>query len=338
MAVLITGGAGYIGSHTLVELLQENYDVVVLDNFVNGSREAVRRAVTMIGGEVRLIEGDVRDRQLLNRLFADHSISTVIHLAGLKAVGESVRQPLDYYSVNVQGSLVLCQAMQDAGVRELVFSSSATVYGVEAPVPYRESMPRGLPSNPYGTTKAIVEHMLEDLCQADPSWSVVFLRYFNPIGAHPSGEIGEDPRGIPNNLMPFISQVAAGHLSELSIFGNDYPTEDGTCVRDYIHVVDLAIGHVSALKCLSSPGLYIYNLGTGRGVSVLEMVAAFESLTGKRVPYHFAARRSGDLAAFWADADKANRELGWRARRSLTDMLRDTWRWQQRHPAGYGAP
>ncbi|TLF45915.1 UDP-glucose 4-epimerase GalE [Halomonas urmiana] len=335
MAILVTGGAGYIGSHTVVELLQEGYDVVVLDNLVNGAREALYRVEAITGKAVRFIEGDVRDRALLDGVFAEHAIEAVIHFAGLKAVGESVEQPLAYYDTNVHGSIVLCQAMAAAGVYRLVFSSSATVYGPDAPVPYVETMPRGRTSNPYGSSKAMVEQALTDLCRADARWSVALLRYFNPIGAHPSGQIGEDPRGIPNNLMPFIAQVAVGRRPELSIFGDDYPTEDGTCVRDYLHVMDLADGHVASLSSLEAPGVHVYNLGTGQGVSVLEMVTTFERVTGQRVPYRIAPRRDGDLAAFWADASKAERELGWRAERGLETMLRDTWRWQEQNPQGY---
>jgi UDP-glucose 4-epimerase len=336
MSILVTGGAGYIGSHTVVELLQAGFEVVVLDNLCNGSREALRRVEAITGKAVPFIEGDVRDRARLEALFAEHAIEAVIHFAGLKAVGESVGRPLAYYDSNVHGSLVLCQAMAAAGVTRLVFSSSATVYGPDAPVPYVETMPRGRTANPYGSSKAMVEQLLEDLCHADPRWSVALLRYFNPIGAHPSGEIGEDPRGIPNNLMPFIAQVAVGRRPQLAIFGNDYPTNDGTCVRDYLHVVDLAAGHVRSLASLARPGVQVFNLGTGRGVSVLEMVETFERVTGQTVPYRFAPRRDGDLAAFWADAGKAERELGWRAERGLEDMLRDTWRWQEQNPQGYG--
>ena len=335
MSILVTGGAGYIGSHSVVELLQAGYEVVVLDNLVNGSREALHRVEAITGKGVRFIEGDVRDRALLDGVFAEHAIEAVIHFAGLKAVGESVEQPLAYYDTNVHGSLVLCQAMASAGVFKLVFSSSATVYGPDATVPYVETMPRGRTCNPYGSSKAMVEQLLTDLCLADARWSVALLRYFNPIGAHPSGLIGEDPQGIPNNLMPFIAQVAVGRRPELSIFGDDYPTEDGTCVRDYLHVMDLAAGHVASLASLEQPGVHLYNLGTGQGVSVLEMVKTFERVTGQRVPYRIAPQRDGDLAAFWADAGKAERELGWRAERGLEAMLRDTWRWQERNPQGY---
>ncbi|SEK39154.1 UDP-glucose 4-epimerase GalE [Halomonas daqiaonensis] len=335
MAILITGGAGYIGSHTAVELLQKDYEVVVLDNLVNGAREALYRVEAITGRRVHFIEGDVRDRILLDRLFVEYEIKAVIHFAGLKAVGKSLEKPLAYYDTNVYGTLVLCQAMASAGVYRLVFSSSATVYGLDASVPYEETMPRGVTSNPYGSSKAMAEQVLTDLCRADERWSVVLLRYFNPIGAHPSGQIGEDPRGLPNNLMPFIAQVAVGRLPQLQIFGDDYPTHDGSCVRDYLHVMDLAAGHVASLTRLDTTGVHIYNLGTGEGVSVLEMVRTFEKVTGERVPYSIAPRREGDIAAFWADASKAERELGWRAERGLVMMVRDTWNWQSKNPQGY---
>ncbi|MCC5881596.1 MAG: UDP-glucose 4-epimerase GalE [Halomonas sp.] len=335
MTILVTGGAGFIGSHTVVQLVKAGHAVVVFDNLCNGTAEALRRIERLTGKSVPLVEGDVRDRTALDALFRSYQVTAVIHFAGLKAVGESVRQPLAYYDNNVNGTLVLCQAMQAAGVRKLVFSSSATVYGSDAPVPYVETLPRGRTSNPYGTSKAMVEQLLTDLQVAEPGWSVVLLRYFNPIGAHPSGVIGEDPRGLPNNLMPFISQVAVGRLPELAIFGDDYPTDDGTCVRDYLHVLDLADGHVQALGQLVAPGLHIYNLGTGLGVSVLDMVRSFERVTGRSIPYRVAPRRDGDLAAFWADATKAQRELGWQASRGLDEMIADTWRWQSQNPQGY---
>lgn len=335
MMILVTGGAGYIGSHTLLELLNSGYDVAVLDNFYNSSSESICRVEKISGKGVLCIEGDVRDRGVLDNIFVKNNIDAVIHFAGLKSVGESVDFPLDYYSNNVHGTLVLCEAMAKAKVYRLVFSSSATVYGAEAPVPYKENMPRGTTSNPYGASKAMAEKMLEDLCAADDRWSVSLLRYFNPIGAHPSGLIGEDPQGIPNNLMPFISQVAAGCRDELSIFGNEYPTQDGTCERDYLHVVDLAVGHLKALQSMTSAGVHAYNLGTGNAVSVLDMVKTFTRVTGAEVPYRFAPPRSGDLPAFWADATKADHALGWRAEKSLEDMLADTWRWQQQNPQGY---
>lgn len=334
--ILVTGGAGYIGSHTVVELLDAGHEVVVIDNLCNGSQEAVRRVARITGKPVPFIECDIRDRKGLDAVFGEHSVDAVIHFAGLKAVGESVGKPLAYYENNVHGTLVLCQAMEAAGVRRIVFSSSATVYGSEAPVPYVETTPRGTTSNPYGTSKAMVEKILEDLVAADDRWSVALLRYFNPIGAHPSGLIGEDPQGIPNNLMPFIAQVAVGRRDELTIFGSDYPTADGTCKRDYLHVVDLAVGHLKALKAVETPGVSIYNLGTGQGVSVLEMVDSFTRVTEVKVPYRLGDRRPGDLPAFWADASKASRELGWSAEKSLDDMMADTWRWQSANPQGYG--
>lgn len=333
--ILVTGGAGYIGSHTVLVLLEAGYEVVVLDNLCNASREALHRVERLSGHSLSFVEGDIRDRTLLDQLFSERSVSAVIHFAGLKAVGESIEQPLAYYENNVAGTLTLCQAMQAAQVRRLVFSSSATVYGAEAPVPYRESLPRGQASSPYGASKAMIEQILEDLCRENDAWSVTLLRYFNPIGAHPSGEIGENPRGIPNNLMPFITQVAIGQRDSLSIFGNDYPTADGTCKRDYLHVMDLAEGHVRALEHSGGPGVQCYNLGTGQAVSVLQMVSRFCAVNDTAVPYAFAPRRTGDLAAFWADPKKAQRELGWQARRTLDDMLRDTWRWQLQNPQGY---
>ncbi|WP_280570389.1 UDP-glucose 4-epimerase GalE [Chromohalobacter sp. 296-RDG] len=335
MNVLVTGGAGYIGSHSVAELLEAGHDVVVVDNLCNGSEQALRRVEGITGKSVSFEECDIRDRESLGRVFGNHDIDAVIHFAGLKAVGESVNVPLAYYDNNVHGTTVLCEAMAAAGVFKLVFSSSATVYGVEAPVPYQEDMPRGTTLNPYGTSKAMVETILEDLCKADDRWAVSLLRYFNPIGAHPSGLIGEDPQGIPNNLMPFISQVAIGRRDGLSIFGSDYPTEDGTCVRDYLHVVDLAVGHLKALERLSDPGVYTYNLGTGSGVSVLEMVKTFTEVTEVDVPYRFAPPRDGDLPAFWADSSKAQEELGWCAEKGLEEMMRDTWCWQSKNPEGY---
>lgn len=335
MKVLVTGGAGYIGSHTALSLLEAGHDVVVLDNLCNASKEALRRVEEIAGRSLSFIEGDIRDRACLDQLFKEHDIHAVIHFAGLKAVGESVAQPLAYYDTNVAGTVTLCQAMQQAGVFRLVFSSSATVYGPDAPVPYQESMPRGRTSNPYGTSKSMVEQTLEDLVQSDGRWSVVLLRYFNPIGAHPTGRLGEDPQGIPNNLLPYIAQVAVGRRSTLTVFGNDYATADGTCVRDYLHVMDLAEGHVSALDRLTVLGAHAYNLGTGQGLSVLQMVEAFERISERPIPYQFAQHREGDLAAFWADPSKAEKELGWKARRSLDEMVADTWRWQRQNPHGY---
>lgn len=337
MKVFVTGGAGYIGSHTALSLLEAGYDVVVLDNLCNASKEALRRVEEIAGRALSFVKGDIRDRACLDQLFHEHDIHAVIHFAGLKAVGESVAQPLAYYDTNVAGTVTLCQAMQQAGVFRLVFSSSATVYGPDAPVPYHENMPRGRTSNPYGTSKSMVEQALEDLAQSDRRWSVALLRYFNPIGAHPSGRLGEDPQGIPNNLLPYIAQVAVGRRPTLTVFGNDYATADGTCVRDYLHVVDLAEGHVRALNRLNVPGTHVYNLGTGQGLSVLQMVEAFERISERPIPFQFAPRREGDLAAFWADPSKAEKELGWQARRGLDEMVADTWRWQRQNPQGYRA-
>lgn len=335
MAWLVTGGAGYIGSHTVVELLESGNEVVVLDNLCNSSATSIDRIEQIVGKRPVFVHGDVRDRVLLDKVFAEHEIDGVIHFAGLKAVGQSVQEPLAYYQNNVHGTLVLCEAMGAASVFSLVFSSSATVYGEEATVPYVETQARGTTSNPYGTSKAMVEQILMDLAKADDRWKIALLRYFNPIGAHPSGLIGEDPKGIPNNLLPFITQVAIGKRSVLSIFGDDYPTADGSCVRDYLHVVDLALGHIKALNALKRAGVSIYNLGTGKGVSVLEMVAAFERVTGQKVPYQISPRRAGDLPAFWADATKAQQELSWHARFDLEQMLSDAWNWQFKNPEGY---
>ncbi len=336
MKILTTGGAGYIGSHTCVELLQAGMDVVVADNLSNSKFEAVLRAGELAGRAPEFYEADLTDRAALDKIFAAHRIDAVIHFAGLKAVGESVREPLRYYRNNIAGTVTLCEAMQAAGVRRMVFSSSATVYGVPERVPITEDFPLTA-TNPYGRTKLMIEEILRDLQAADPAWRIVLLRYVNPVGAHPSGRIGEDPNGIPNNLFPYIGQVAAGRLKQLSVFGNDYPTPDGTGVRDYIHVVDLARGHLKALARLDcEPGLSVYNLGTGRGYSVLEAVAAFERACGKPIPYRFAPRRPGDVPACYADPSRANRELGWRAELDLGDMCRDAWRWQSRNPAGYG--
>ncbi|RUO71735.1 UDP-glucose 4-epimerase GalE [Idiomarina ramblicola] len=335
MKILVTGGAGYIGSHTVLELLVSGHDVVVLDNLCNSSIESLKRVEQLADKGITFYKADIRDSAALKEVFSSHNIDAVIHFAGLKAVGESVNKPLDYYSVNVSGSVALTQAMAAAGVTKLIFSSSATVYGEDATVPYKENMPRGKTSNPYGTSKAMVEQVLTDITVAYSDWSVVLLRYFNPVGAHLSGSIGEDPQGIPNNLMPFIAQVAVGRRECLSIFGNDYDTEDGTCERDYLHVVDLAKGHVSALQATEQAGAHIYNLGTGTGTSVKQMVEAFERVTEVTIPYKIAPRRLGDLAAFWADASKAEQELSWRAELDIDDMMRDTWRWQQNNPQGY---
>jgi UDP-glucose 4-epimerase len=336
MTILVTGGAGYIGSHTVLTLLQAGHDVVVLDNLSNSSLESLRRTEALADRTVSFIEGDIRDRACLDRLFAQHDIESVIHFAGLKAVGESMQEPLAYFDNNVSGSLCLFQAMATAGVHRIVFSSSATVYGEPGTPIFREDMPTGTPSNTYGQTKLMVEQMLQALARADQHWSVALLRYFNPVGAHESGQIGEDPQGIPNNLVPYISQVAVGRLEALSVFGNDYPTRDGTGIRDYIHVMDLAEGHLKAMEALPDrPGVNIWNLGTGTGYSVLEMVAAYEKACGRPIPYKIAPRRAGDIAEFWADPTKAAKELGWKAERGLDAMMVDTWRWQSRNPHGY---
>ncbi|MHB8766058.1 MAG: UDP-glucose 4-epimerase GalE [Deferrisomatales bacterium] len=335
MRVLVTGGAGYIGSHTCVELLAAGHQVVVVDNLSNSKQESLRRVEELAGRGLTFERVDLLDRPALDRVFARHPADAVIHFAGLKAVGESVREPLRYYQNNVAGTAVLCETMAAHGVRDLVFSSSATVYGDPATVPIREDFPTG-PTNPYGRSKLMVEQVLTDLQAAEPAWNIALLRYFNPVGAHPSGRIGEDPNGIPNNLMPFITQVAVGKLRELSVFGNDYPTPDGTGVRDYIHVVDLAVGHLRALDRLrQTPGLVTYNLGTGRGYSVLEVVRAFEATSGRPVPYRIAPRRPGDIATCYADPSRAEAELGWKAERGIAEMCRDAWHWQSRNPAGY---
>ncbi|WP_338586485.1 UDP-glucose 4-epimerase GalE [Pseudomonas sp. MAG733B] len=336
MKILVTGGTGYIGSHTTLALLEAGYEVVVLDNLSNSSDASLHAVEAICGKTALMIHGDVCDRALLDRIFQEHAIGAVLHFAGLKAVGESVRKPLEYYQANVSGSITLCQAMAAAGVFRLVFSSSATVYGAPEQMPIREDFPTGTPTNPYGQSKLIIENVLQDLCAAEPRWSIALLRYFNPIGAHPSGLMGEDPRGIPNNLVPYISQVAVGSLQELSIFGDDYPTVDGTGVRDYIHVVDLADGHLKALQAISGrTGINTWNLGTGDGYSVLQVLRAFEQASGRPVPYRVMPRRSGDIAECWADPSKAAQELGWKASRDLQQMMIDTWRWQSSHPAGY---
>jgi UDP-glucose 4-epimerase len=330
MAVLVTGGAGYIGSHTCVELLKEQYDVVILDNLYNAKREAVRRIEELSGRMVMFYEADMRDRVALDDIFRAHDIEAVIHFAGLKAVAESVAKPLEYYGTNLGGTVTLCQAMRDAGCKHIVFSSSATVYGSQNPVPFREDMPTGTATNPYGTTKIMIEQILRDLAKADPDWRICLLRYFNPVGAHPSGRLGEAPNGSPNNLMPVISEVALGKRPILEVNGKDYDTPDGTCVRDYIHVVDLARGHISALeKTGDTAGCSVYNLGTGRGLSVLDLVGAFEETTGAAIPRRFAPRRPGDIACCYADVSKAKRELGWEAKLTVRDMCADVWRWLQ---------
>lgn len=334
--ILVTGGAGYIGSHTTLALQEAGLDVVVLDNLSNSSVESLHRVARITGRAPEFVEGDIRNRALLDRVFDANRFSAVIHFAGLKSVGESVRNPLDYFDNNVGGSVALAQAAAHAGVFRLVFSSSATVYGNPIRVPIDESSPVGEPTNPYGRSKLVVEQMFADLAAADPRWSIALLRYFNPVGAHESGLIGEDPNGVPNNLIPFVSQVAIGKLSELSVYGNDYPTQDGTGVRDYIHVMDLALGHLKALEAIQSRrGAHIWNLGTGKGYSVLDVVSAFERVSGRRVPYRVEKRRPGDVSACWACPEKAASELGWRATRSIETMLADSWRWQSMNPDGY---
>ena len=334
--ILVTGGSGYIGSHVCVELLAGGYDVVVLDNLSNSNQEALRRVESIAGRAVTFVRGDILDEALLRQIMAEQGIDAVIHLAGLKAVGESVAYPLRYYHNNLAGSRSLLQAMADTGVRNIVFSSSATVYGDPASNPVDESAPLGA-TNPYGRSKLFIEEMLRDLATSTEGWHIVILRYFNPVGAHSSGLIGEDPLDTPNNLMPYVSRVAAGTLERLSVFGNDYPTPDGTGVRDYIHVVDLAQGHVSALASLSATvGCEVYNLGTGSGYSVLEMVNAFARTAGVDIPYTIVERRPGDIAICYADPRKAAHRLGWRAQKTLDDMCRDAWRWQQSNPEGFG--
>lgn len=338
MSILVTGGAGYIGSHTCVELLNAGYDVVVADNLYNASKESLKRVEEITGKHVTFYETDIRDAEGLNAIFEKESIDSVIHFAGLKAVGESVRKPLEYYDNNINGTLTLCDVMRKHGVKNIIFSSSATIYGDPAFIPITEECPKGVCTNPYGWTKWMLEQILTDLHTADEEWNVVLLRYFNPIGAHKSGKIGEDPKGIPNNLMPYISQVAIGKLESLGVFGDDYDTPDGTGVRDYIHVVDLAVGHVKALKKIEEKaGVCVYNLGTGVGYSVLDMLHAFEKACGKTLPYQIKDRRPGDIATCYSDAAKAKEELGWVAERGLEEMCEDAWRWQSQNPNGYEA-
>ena len=336
MSILVTGGAGYIGSHTCLELLKAGYEVVVADNLCNSSEEAVRRVEKIAGKPVKFYQADILDREALNKIFDTEEIDSVIHFAGLKAVGESVAKPLEYYHNNITGTLILCDVMRNHGVKNIVFSSSATVYGDPAFVPITEDCPKGQITNPYGQTKSMLEQILTDFHVADPEWNVVLLRYFNPIGAHESGLIGEDPKGIPNNLVPYIAQVAVGKLQCLGVFGNDYPTHDGTGVRDYIHVVDLAVGHVKALKKIEEKaGVCIYNLGTGKGYSVLDVVKAYEKACGREIKYEIKPRRPGDIATCYADASKAREELGWEAERGIDEMCADSWRWQSANPDGY---
>lgn len=334
--VLVTGGLGYIGSHTCVQMIQQGMQPIILDNLHNANLEVLNRIEAITGTKPIFYQGDVRDSQILDTIFANHQIHSVIHFAGLKAVGESVEKPIEYYDVNVNGTLVLVESMKKAGVKSLIFSSSATVYGEPEHIPLTEDASVGNTNSPYGTSKYMVERILTDLNIADSEWSISLLRYFNPVGAHNSGLMGEDPNGIPNNLTPFIAQVAVGRRKELAVFGGDYSTKDGTGVRDYIHVMDLADGHIAALNKVSQQaGLHIYNLGTGTGTSVLEVVAAFEKAVGKPIPYTISARRPGDIAEYWSTPAKAQRDLGWTAKYSIQDMADDVWRWQSMNPNGY---
>ena len=337
MNILVTGGAGYIGSHTCIELMANGYDVIVVDNLCNANPKSLDRVEQLAGKKPKFYEGDVRDEALMRKIFAENEISAVIHFAGLKAVGESVAQPWRYYDNNLNSTLVLTKAMEEAGCKRIIFSSSATVYSGDNEMPLRETSRTGNCTNPYGWTKYMTEQILSGMAHADKEWSIVLLRYFNPVGAHASGMIGEDPRGIPNNLMPFISQVAVGRREKLNVFGNDYDTHDGTGVRDYIHVVDLAKGHVAAVKyAVENLGCEVFNLGTGTGYSVLDMVKAFEEANGVKVPYQIVDRRPGDLATCYADPTKSLEKLGWKAEKTLVDMCRDSWNWQSKNPMGYG--
>ncbi|MBQ6069505.1 MAG: UDP-glucose 4-epimerase GalE [Bacteroidales bacterium] len=337
MNILVTGGAGYIGSHTLIELYKAGHTAVVVDNLSNSNPESLRRVAEIIGVErIPFYQTDIRDREGLNKVFAEHRMDACIHFAGLKAVGESVEKPWEYYENNISGTLTLVDVMRQHGCKNIIFSSSATVYGDPAEIPITEHCPKGQCTNPYGWTKSMLEQVLTDIQKADPEWNVVLLRYFNPVGAHASGRIGENPNGIPNNLMPYITQVAVGKRPELGVFGNDYPTPDGTGVRDYIHVVDLANGHVCALKAIERKcGLGIYNLGTGHGYSVLDMVKAFEKENGVTVPYSIKPRRAGDIATCYSNPAKAEKELGWKAQYGINEMVRDSWNWQRQNPDGY---
>lgn len=335
MAILVTGGAGYIGTHTCIELIKAGYEVIIYDNFSNSSPEAVRRTEKIAGHTIPLVEGDILDKEKLKSVFRENKIESVIHFAGLKAVGESVSMPLKYYHNNITGTLTLLEVMQECGVKKIVFSSSATVYGMNNPVPFQEDMPTSA-TNPYGWTKQMIEIILKDLYTADQAWSIVLLRYFNPLGAHESGTIGENPNGIPNNLMPYLTQVAVGKREFLTVYGNDYDTADGTGVRDYIHVMDLASGHVQAVKYNEThTGVEIVNLGTGKGFSVLEVIHTFERVNQVPVPYKIAGRRPGDIASCYADVAKAKRLFGWETQKTLEDMCRDSWHWQSKNPEGY---
>lgn len=336
MKILVTGGAGYIGSHTCVELLEEGYEVVIVDNLYNASEKAVERIKEITGKDVVFYRADIRDYNAMNDIFAKEKPEAVIHFAGMKAVGESVSKPMEYYENNIGGTLTLCKAMRENGCKNMIFSSSATVYGDPAFIPITEECPKGVCTNPYGWTKHMLEQILTDIQTSDPEWNVILLRYFNPIGAHKSGLIGEDPKGIPNNLLPYVAQVAIGKLECVGVFGNDYDTPDGTGVRDYIHVVDLAKGHVKAIcKLMEKPGVKIYNLGTGKGYSVLDVIKAFEKACGKKIPYQIKARRPGDIATCYSDATLAKEELGWEAEYGMDEMCADSWRWQSKNPNGY---
>ena len=335
MAILVTGGAGYIGSHTLVELIRKGYETVVIDNLYNSSEKSLDRVEAITGVKPKFYFGDVRDEDLLRRIFTENEIEYVIHFAGLKAVGESCKKPLFYYDNNLNGTLVLVKVMTEFNCKNLVFSSSATVYGTPERLPLDETCQIGGTTNPYGTSKYFQEIMLTDICKADPEWNVILLRYFNPVGAHESGLIGEDPDGIPNNLMPYVAKVAIGELKEVGVFGNDYPTPDGTGVRDYIHVVDLAKGHVAAIEKVKTKGVHIYNLGTGVGYSVLDVIKAFSKACGRELPYVIKPRRDGDVASNFADSSKAKSELGWQAELNLDDMCASSWNWQKKNPHGY---
>ncbi|QEY27031.1 UDP-glucose 4-epimerase GalE [Neisseria zalophi] len=336
MTILVTGGMGFIGSHTIAALAEAGYESIILDNLFNASPNVLPRLEQITGKTIPFYHGDVRDRILLQKIFNLHNIEAVIHFAGLKAVGESVQKPLEYYNNNVYGSMVLLEEMQRAGVFNIIFSSTATVYGIPETIPLTENMPTGMTTNPYSQSKYVVERILHDTVISDSRWSAIILRYFNPVGAHESGLIGESPNGIPNNLLPYICQVALGKIKQLNIFGNDYPTHDGTGIRDYIHVVDLAEGHLKAMQAKhNQPGLHIYNLGTGKGLSVLDIIHAFEQASQIKIPYIFGPRRAGDITEYYADTTKAATELNWQAKRSLQDIMHDTWHWQQKNPNGY---
>ena len=334
--ILVTGGAGFIGSHTCVELLESGYDVVVIDNLSNSSKESLNRVKKITGKTAKFYEADIADTAVMGKIFEENDIYAVIHFAGLKAVGESVKKPMEYYMNNISGTLKMCKVMREYGVKNIIFSSSATVYGDPEQIPITEQCPKGQCTNPYGWTKSMLEQILTDIQKADNEWNVILLRYFNPIGAHKSGLIGEDPNGIPNNLMPYITKVATGQLPKVNVFGNDYPTPDGTGVRDYIHVVDLSIGHVKAVEKLSeNPGVKVYNLGTGKGYSVLEVIENFGKACGKDIPYVIAERREGDIAECYADSSLAKKELGWEAKYGIKEMCEDSWNWQKNNPNGY---